>query len=233
MLGRAHGLSGVGTSATARALTAESPEAFFQSLYAHWALDEPLVRDVADRTPITNAVEWFPNNETPARLMFMELVSRLPDYILVWVDRTTMAASLEARCPLLDYRLAELTARLPTEWKVSRHTGKSILRRLLYSYVPQHLVDRPKRGFGAPIGTWLRGDLKAWADDLLDPSLIRRSGFLNVEPVRKKWRDHLDGRAMARMNSGMCSCFNRGWSIRRRILSTLLNLRGSCGSPMT
>lgn len=115
----------------------------------------------------------------------------LPDDILVKVDRASMFSSLEARAPLLDYRVAELAAQFPEEFKVSTGVGKRILTDLAREFIPSELLDRPKQGFGAPIAAWLRGPLREWAQDMLSPSSIMRTGMLNVEPIRECWSRHL------------------------------------------
>lgn len=131
---------------------------------------------------------------SPARqMMLWDMQGYLPDDIMTKVDRASMAVSLEARAPLLDYRLAEFAAALPEEFLISGGQGKCILRELLYRYVPSELIDRPKMGFSVPLGDWLRGGLRDWAEDLLAERRLREEGLLNAEGVRKLWRSHLSG----------------------------------------
>jgi asparagine synthase (glutamine-hydrolysing) len=124
-------------------------------------------------------------------MMYMDTVSYLPDDILVKVDRATMAVSLEAREPLLDYRLLELAWRFPQEWKLKDGKGKLILRSVLHRYVPSTLIDRPKMGFSVPVGEWLKGPLRSWAEDLLSPEKLQRSGTLSTKVVRNLWESHI------------------------------------------
>ena len=104
-----------------------------------------------------------------------------------------MATSLETRAPFLDHRVASLAWQLPLALKLRDGTGKWALRQLLDRHVPRALIDRPKAGFAIPIGPWLRGPLRAWAEDLLDPELMRRQGWLQPEPVQRLWREHCHG----------------------------------------
>jgi asparagine synthase (glutamine-hydrolysing) len=128
------------------------------------------------------------------RMMYCDAVSYLPDDILAKVDRASMAVSLETRVPFLDHRVAELAARIPIDLKVRDGRGKYILRKLLYSLVPPKLVERPKAGFGIPVGEWIRGPLRPWAEDLLDPGRMRAEGWFIPEVVQRRWADHLSGR---------------------------------------
>lgn len=128
------------------------------------------------------------------QMMLLDLKTFLPGNILVKVDRASMATSLEIRAPLLDHRLVELSCRLPVDLKIRNGTTKWLLRQVLYRHVPRALMDRPKTGFGVPIGPWLRGPLRGWAEELLDPRRLAAEGIFQPQAVQKLWGDHLSGR---------------------------------------
>jgi len=126
-------------------------------------------------------------------MMLADFNTYLPDDLLCKVDRTSMAVSLEARAPLLDWRVAEFAWSLPLSMKHRDGVSKYLLKRVLGRYVPQEMVHRPKRGFGAPVSEWLKGDLRGWADDLLDPARLAAEGVFNVEAVVPLWQQFQQG----------------------------------------
>jgi asparagine synthase (glutamine-hydrolysing) len=134
---------------------------------------------------------------TLRRLMFGDQADYLPDDILHKVDRASMAYGLEARVPLLDHRVVELSWRLPDQLLASRGVGKLVLRRLLERLVPRTLFDRPKQGFAPPMGQWLRGPLRDWAESMLAPEALRELPMLDSRRVRSLWAAHLNGRVDA------------------------------------
>jgi asparagine synthase (glutamine-hydrolysing) len=126
--------------------------------------------------------------------MLADAIGYLTDDILVKVDRAAMAVSLETRIPMLDPSVYRLAWSLPLEHKLSGGVGKLVLRRLLATVLPPELMDRPKMGFGPPLGDWLRGPLRSWAEDLLAPATLHRQGILDVEAVRATWARHCSGK---------------------------------------
>jgi asparagine synthase (glutamine-hydrolysing) len=128
------------------------------------------------------------------RMMYADQRAYLPDDILAKTDRASMAASLELRVPLLDHRVIEFAWSLPDACRRDGRTSKAVLRRLLYRYVPREMVDRPKQGFEIPLDDWLRGPLRNWMLDLLDPSMLLREGLIDARAVSVLVADHLAGR---------------------------------------
>jgi len=128
------------------------------------------------------------------QMMLADTLTYLPDDILVKVDRAAMGASLETRAPYIDHRLFEFIWSLPLEYRIRRNESKTLLRSLLYRYIPKELVERPKSGFALPIAKYLRGPLRDWAENLLDPVRLRQEGIFDVKVVRTAWEQHLSGR---------------------------------------
>lgn len=134
---------------------------------------------------------WAGAGNFVQRAMCYDTKSYLPNDILTKVDRASMGVSLEARAPLLDHRVVEFAWQIPFGMKMQERRSKWLLRQVLYQYVPHTLVERPKSGFGVPIGEWLRGPLREWAEALLDEQRLRDDGFFNPEPIRRTWAAHL------------------------------------------
>jgi asparagine synthase (glutamine-hydrolysing) len=173
----------------------ESPEGMYRRLTSHWTDPTRVVRLTHEPdTVLSDPADWPSLVDFRHRMMALDMVSYLPNDILTKVDRASMAVGLEARVPLLDHRVAEFAWRVPISLNFRDGKGKWLLRQVLHRYVPQELVERPKMGFGIPIGAWLRGPLRQWADALLDEGRLRRETYLNPSPIRRAWLEHLAGR---------------------------------------
>ena len=129
------------------------------------------------------------------RAMLIDTLTYLPGDLLTKVDRASMAVSLEVRVPFLDPDLFQFAWGLSNDHRFRNGQGKWVLRELLRRSLPDHLIDRPKMGFGVPVGQWLRGPLRSWADELLDPALVKEQGLLDPAVVQQRWMTHRDGRA--------------------------------------
>ena len=179
----------------AQILPAATQEEVYWRLVAHWPDAQGLVRQGRPSpTILSDRARWAQVGEFAHRMMYVDTVTYLPDDILVKLDRASMGVSLESRVPMLDPRLVEFAWKLPLWMKFRTGTGKVILRKLLDRYVPRTLIERPKTGFGIPVHDWVRGPLREWAEELLDEGRLRREGFLDPAPVRKRWKEHLSGR---------------------------------------
>jgi len=176
----------------AEALLAADAASLYLQFVSHWQNPEALVLGV--REPRTVLQDAWPHglDQCTTHMSLLNILTYLPEDILVKVDRATMATSLEARCPLLDYRLVEFAARLPMSCKIARGQGKVILRSALHRHVPPTIVDRPKMGFGIPLADWLRGPLRDWAESLVDERRIRSAGLLDAAVVRRAWSAFLE-----------------------------------------
>ncbi len=142
---------------------------------------------------LTDRARWARVNEPLQEMMFLDFTNFMVDDILVKVDRASMAVSLEIRSPLLDQRVVEFAWRLPLSLRVGPDGSKRVLRHLLARYVPSHLTERPKAGFNTPVGDWICGPLRDWAEQLLGEQRLRQEGFLHPQAVRRVWEQHLAG----------------------------------------
>lgn len=184
---KAHKLAAILPSATRQDI--------YQDLVSFWKAPSDLV--LGGHEPLTALTDGFGSaqlTEFEHRMMFLDALSYLPDDILVKVDRAAMGVSLETRVPFLDHRVVEFAWRLPLSLKIRKGRSKWVLRQMLYKYVPQELIERPKMGFGLPIDSWLRGPLRHWGEALLDENRLKREGFFHPAPIVRKWREHLSGR---------------------------------------
>lgn len=178
----------------ARVISSADCEELYLKLISSWPHDHGLVKGSQPRSTLVRELAGTLDIGSIDRMMIYDILTYLPDDILVKVDRAAMSCSLETRAPFLDHRVAGYAWTIPLEYKIRDRKTKWILRELLYKYVPKDLVDRPKMGFGFPIDVWLRGGLRDWAEDLLSPQKIIEDGILNPELIAKLWNQHLSGR---------------------------------------
>ena len=167
-------------------------EFLYRDMISHWRRPDRVVINGRDPATVLNdPARWPALPDFLHFMMYVDLLSYLPDDVLAKVDRASMGVSLEARVPLLDHRVAEFAWRLPGVQKRRNGQGKWLLRQVLDRYVPRALIDRPKKGFGVPIDSWLRGPLRDWAEDLLSEQRLRADGYFHAAVVRKRWKEHL------------------------------------------
>lgn len=164
--------------------------AIYASFVEQWQGQVPLPG--ASRLPTAIDDPAMPGAGIEEQMMRWDLHSYLPDDILTKVDRAAMAVALEVRIPFLDHRVIEQAARTPLSLKLRDRQGKWLVRQVLDRYVPRALIDRPKAGFGIPVGSWMRGPLRDWAEDLLQPQRLASNGF-DPKVIRARWQQHLDG----------------------------------------
>jgi asparagine synthase (glutamine-hydrolysing) len=175
-------------------LASKSQGEVYRFLVSLWHRPGELLHANEPPSALTDSSRWPAEQSFLDRMMFLDQIGYLPDDILVKVDRAAMAVSLETRVPMLDHRLVEFAWTLPRHHKVRQGKSKWLLRQLLDRHVPSALVDRPKMGFGVPIGAWLRGPLKDWASSLLDPAKVRDQGFFDPQTLADRWAQHQSGR---------------------------------------
>ncbi len=167
----------------------------YLSLISSWASPQEIIlnNNINKETEDfeTNNIEL---NDIHHQIMCMDTLNYLPNDILVKIDRAAMASSLETRLPLLDHRVIEFAWKTPLNMKLKDNRSKWLLRQVLKRYLPENLIEGPKKGFSVPIAQWLRGPLKNWADDLLDEKLIFSQNYFSAKPIKIKWEEHLSGK---------------------------------------
>jgi asparagine synthase (glutamine-hydrolysing) len=180
----------------ARAMQGRDADGFYLHAVSQWSSPGALVPNAIEPQTLLNGAP-SPLRALPdvQRMMAYDLLTYLPDDILVKIDRAAMAVSLETRVPLLDHRVVEFAWQLPMALKLRNGITKWALRQVLYRHVPAALVERPKMGFGVPIGEWLRGPLRPWAEELLSARSLAADGLLDPAPIRQAWTAHLQGSA--------------------------------------
>jgi asparagine synthase (glutamine-hydrolysing) len=180
---------------SARLETVDGLDAIYYSLVSEIAdPDKVVIGATEPATWLTDIGLKSQFSNAKLHMMYMDLMTYLPDDILVKVDRAAMANSLETRIPLLDHRVIDFVWSLPISMKMRNGQNKWILRQVLYKYVPKELIERPKMGFGIPVGKWMRGPLMDWADALLSESRLRQEGFFDAQFIRMRWQEHLSGK---------------------------------------
>jgi asparagine synthase (glutamine-hydrolysing) len=178
----------------AKVLKASDPQDAYMALTSHWDDPSSMVLGMYEHGPPVECSQGLSDAGVTEQMLWLDLVGYLPDDILVKVDRAAMSVSLETRVPFLDRQVLDLAWRLPLTAKLRKGRTKWLLRQVLDRHVPAALVDRPKMGFGLPIGSWLRGDLAPWAEHLLDERRLRDQGVLDPVPVQRAWDLHRSGR---------------------------------------
>lgn len=167
---------------------------FYRQRVSFWPDPAEALRDAREpEYALTFPVPDQISDDLLKTLMWRDLNWYLPDDILTKVDRAAMASSLETRIPMLDRRIVEFALGLPASLNVDGGVGKQVLRRVLYRHVPRELIDRPKQGFAVPIGQWLRGPLRDWAESLLDERRLKEQGYWRPRIIRWLWNEHLLG----------------------------------------
>lgn len=174
-------------------LKLDDAEALYRRLVTHWEPREIMLGACEPKGILYDDSVSAEIPDLVSRMQFLDLVTYLPDDILTKVDRASMAVALEARVPLIDHRVVEFSWRLPRNVMVRNGVSKWILRQVLFRHVPFQLIERPKMGFGIPLGEWLRGPLRDWAEGLLSERRLRESGLVDPSTVRRRWDEHLRG----------------------------------------
>lgn len=187
------------TKTALRLKNVNSIDALYKSLVSEWSNPDSLVKGSSKvSSELINLIDdQLPQQglESPeSRMMYWDTISYLPDDILCKVDRAAMANSLETRVPFLDHRVVELAQRIPIKFKIKGRIGKSVLRNILYKHVPKELIERPKAGFGIPLGAWLRGPLRPWVEELINFNRLEQEGYLEPRIVNRIWNEHLSGK---------------------------------------
>lgn len=176
-------------------LPAQNREEFYQFLVTHWKIPNNIVKDVqAVGTVLNTPNQWVKTDHFEQWMMAIDTSQYMVDDILVKVDRAAMANSLETRVPMLDHRVVEFAWQLPLDFKIKNGVGKSVLREVLYRHVPRELIERPKQGFSIPLGQWLRGPLREWAESQISEYRLVQEGYFYPHPIRKAWQEHLSGK---------------------------------------
>lgn len=168
----------------------------FNFLISHWHnASEVVIGGSGIASSGISFANFDGNSSFIEQMMIEDTTAYLPNDILCKVDRAAMAVSLETRVPLLDHRIVEHALRMPLSHKLHQGVTKSPLRKILYKRVPRELIERPKKGFGIPLASWLRGPLREWAEELLDETRLRQECYFDVRAVRQSLDFHMSGKS--------------------------------------
>ncbi|OEC38128.1 asparagine synthase (glutamine-hydrolyzing) [Pseudomonas sp. 1D4] len=159
-------------------------------------LDDSALRIADSDVVMAAAAALLPagNDEQLRRMTNLELTYRLPELLLMRVDKMTMANSIEARVPFLDHRLVEAAFAMPEAWKLERGRAKSLLKDAVRGLIPDPVIDRPKVGFGAPVAHWLKGELGRRVEYEISQCALFRNGWFNDGYIRDLFEAHRSGR---------------------------------------
>jgi asparagine synthase (glutamine-hydrolysing) len=175
-------------------LDATSVEELYTSFVSQCKNPMRVLQGNEETGPILESVAGVPGGLGPVeKMMYLDMLTYLPDDILCKVDRASMATGLEVRVPFLDNDMVSLAWGIPIDAKIRNGVGKWLLKRVLSRYVPEGLFERPKLGFGIPLGEWMRGPLRDWGEALVREESLREHGLFNSDFIRLRWREHLSG----------------------------------------
>ena len=179
----------------AKILSSNSIYEGYETLTNSWRSEHEIVKGALGKKNIQhrNRLLNIGNGEDLKDMMRWDLESYLADGVLVKLDRAAMSVSLEGRVPFLNHKLAEYAWAIPIDHNIKKGVGKTILRKVLSRYLPEHLTNKPKRGFSLPMADWLRGPLRLWADELLSTERIIKEGYLEDYLIQEKWVEHKKG----------------------------------------
>lgn len=179
----------------AKVLGLDNNYEYYRALTSHWQQPNKVVIDSYEPATLSmNYDDWPETDSFEHTMMAIDAQTYMTDDILVKVDRAAMANSLETRVPFLNHRIVELAWKMPLEYKIRNGEGKWLLKQVLFRHVPQELIERPKMGFGIPLGDWLRNSLRDWAEELLNENTLKTQGYFHPEPIREMWLEHLSGK---------------------------------------
>jgi asparagine synthase (glutamine-hydrolysing) len=175
--------------------TASTPQEIYKRIVSIIHTPESfLVSGCELSTLLDDESSWKENNDLVSAMVFLDLMTYHPDDILHKVDRASMAVSLETRVPYLDHNLIEFIMSFPLKMKIRNGSSKWILRQVLYRYLPQDLMERAKMGFAVPVGDWIKGSMREWAESLINERRLKKEGYFKEQTVGKMWQQHLSGK---------------------------------------